>query len=760
MPEPGRIRLQLLGRFATCVVGTSARHVTIAGRQRRALLAYLAMQPGFTETRERLAALLWSERAERQARQNLRQCLLELRREFEACGIEPLKVDRETVALDPGLISTDVDEFLTLSRSEDVADLQRAMGLYAGPFLDGFDTDDGVFHDWIREQRARFESVAAVAFEKSALRQDESGDGGQSIQAAERLVALDPLRESAQRLLIRLLARHVGRDAALARAGALTEKLRAELGVEPERETAALIAEIKSSSTAAAAPVTVRPANGEMDHPATGLESTAASVDSRLAWWRTAFSRPNRVAWPAAGIGIVAISALAFVLVGRDQTAQQQSEPQAAPAVAESPPTGQSPGIMAGVTVDKAALAALGYSAVVVLPFTTSDGPDNGSDKRVADRITDDLINDLSRIPPLRVIARQTSRLYAGQPIDVAAIGAELGVRYVVEGNVQFLKPNLRINVSLVDATTRLQVWSERFERDYAEQSAVQDEIVRGIARALHLKVLAHEDQRRPAAAPQNAGIDELLSKGWYAMANNAVLGLTGPAHYFGEVLQRDSNNVPAMIGLGGYHVVLIDRFLVADNGDHLERAEELLRKAIEKNPNSVMSYYFLGILHRLRGQRPEALAAFAKALEHNPSLPLAYAQTGDVLAHMGRLDQAMDHIQYAIRLSPKDPSLGLFSLFAGKIELQRGNNEAATTWLKRAVELAPRSALSHAILAAAFALQNDKAASAKYAALAKGIAPWLTQDRLVQRVADETEAGVEPRRLIEGLNKAFGNPG
>jgi tetratricopeptide (TPR) repeat protein len=243
-------------------------------------------------------------------------------------------------------------------------------------------------------------------------------------------------------------------------------------------------------------------------------------------------------------------------------------------------------------------------------------------------------------------------------------------------------------------------------------------------------------------------------------MANNAVLGLTGPEHYFGEVLQRDSNNVPAMIGLGGYHVVLVDRFLVAENGDHLERAEELLRKAVEKNPNSVMSYYFLGILHRLRGQRPEALAAFAKALEHNPSLPLAYAQSGDVLAHMGKLDQAMDHVQYAIRLSPKDPSLGLFSQFAGQIELERGNDEAATAWLKRAVELAPRSALNHAFLAAALALQEDKAASAKYAATATGIAPWLTHDRLVERVTDETEAGVESRRLIEGLHKAFGGPG
>jgi tetratricopeptide (TPR) repeat protein len=314
----------------------------------------------------------------------------------------------------------------------------------------------------------------------------------------------------------------------------------------------------------------------------------------------------------------------------------------------------------------------------------------------------------------------------------------------------------LRINVSLIDATTRLQVWSERFNRDYAEQSAVQDEIVRGIARALQLKVLANEDQRRPTTEPQNSGVDDLLSKGWNAMANNSIMSTTaGPKRYFGEVLERVPDNVSALIGLGGYHVTVVDRLLVVENGDHLERAEELLRRAIKRNPRSVMSYYFLGVLHKLRGQRPDALAAFAKALEGNPSFPLAYAQSGDVLADMGKLDEAMDHILYAIRLSPKDPSLALFNLYAGKVELERGNDKAAMEWLNRAVALAPRSAFNNVVLSAAYALQEDKTASAKYAGIAKGIAPWLTYDRMVKRVSAETEAGSGSRRLIEGLRKA-----
>jgi TolB-like protein/DNA-binding SARP family transcriptional activator len=762
MGEPGRLRLHLLGRFAAEVDGESPRNVEMSGKLRRALLAYIGMQPSLAETRERLASLLWGESPDRQARQNLRQCLLDLRRDFEAVGLDPLIVDRTTIALDPRLIAVDAREFLTLCDSDDLADLEKAIGLYDGPLLDGLDLDIEAFRDWLSKERARLEPVAVLAFEKYVLRQDGAGNGSQAIRAAERLVGLDPLRESAQRLLIGVLARHSGRSVALAQAATLTAMLRAELDAEPEPETAALIDEIKASVAPAALPVAARRASAETGG---GLvdenPSVVSSPDSKFARPRTAFSRP--FAWSAAAASAVALSVLAFVLFGRDQVTPQPGNTSAAPVVAAGPqpdPPPRSPSIMPGVTVDKAALAALGFSAVVVLPFTTADAPDGAADKGVADRLTDDLINDLARIPPLRVIARQTSRLYGGKSVDVAAIGAELGVRYVVEGNVQFQKPNLRVNVSLVDATTRLQVWSDRFDRDYAEESKVQDEIVRGIARALHLTVLANEDRRRPPASPQKAGIDELLSKGWYAMANNSVLDITaGPARYFGEVLGRDSDNVSAMIGLGGYHVVLVDRFLVAEPGDHLDLAEELLRKAIKRNPQSVMSYYFLGVLHRLRGQRPEALAAFGKALEHNPSLPLAYAQSGDVLAHMGKLDEAMDHVLYAIRLSPKDPSLGLFSLFAGKIELERGNNAAAIGWFKRAVTLAPRSALNHAFLAASLALQEEKAASAKSAAAARGIAPWLTYERMAKRVVDETEEGLQPRRLIEGLQKAFDDP-
>jgi DNA-binding SARP family transcriptional activator len=131
-----RIRLGLLGRFAARTDDEVSRLVSISPPRHRGLLAYLAMRPDHTETRERLAALLWGDRPDRQARQSLRQCLLDLRKELEPVGIDVLKVDRETVALDGERIVVDAREFLALANSNDPALLGGAVALYGGEFLD------------------------------------------------------------------------------------------------------------------------------------------------------------------------------------------------------------------------------------------------------------------------------------------------------------------------------------------------------------------------------------------------------------------------------------------------------------------------------------------------------------------------------------------------------------------------------------------------------------------------------------------------
>jgi tetratricopeptide (TPR) repeat protein len=180
------------------------------------------------------------------------------------------------------------------------------------------------------------------------------------------------------------------------------------------------------------------------------------------------------------------------------------------------------------------------------------------------------------------------------------------------------------------------------------------------------------------------------------------------------------------------------------------------LNRAIERNPWGMMPYYYLGTLDKTRGRPHDALKHFVKVLELNPSYAPAYAQVGHVLSRIGRLNEAMEHVRYAIRLSPKDHAVGIWSLFGGQIELELGNDDVALEWLTRAADLSPRNPFLQATLAAAYALTGDAANAAKHAAEVRKLAPWLTTERMMERLVGLSEPGAGPRRLIEGLNKAF----
>ncbi len=358
------------------------------------------------------------------------------------------------------------------------------------------------------------------------------------------------------------------------------------------------------------------------------------------------------------------------------------------------------------------------------------------------------------------MISRQTSRLYRGRAVDVAAVGAELGVRYVVEGEVRLQAAQLRVNIALIDTKSRLQVWSERFERDDVDRPGMQNEIARALARQLHVSVLSVEDERRLPDRSRDPAVEDLLAKGWGAIlrAGNAPMTTSGANTHFEEVLKRNPDNVSALIGLGAYHAAAAADFLVAEPERHLVQAEEALNKAIALQPDRSLAYYFLGVAYKARGRPQAALASFAKSLELNPSFAPAYANSGHVLYRNGGLSQALEHVRYAIRLSPKDPNLGRWSLYAGQIELELGHDEAAMEWLRRSIELGAGGVFNHATMAAAYALQGDKANAKKHAAEVHKAAPWLTLEQMIERVVGLSDSGSEPRRLIDGLRRAFGN--
>ncbi len=165
-PEDSKISLLLLGRFGLRL--GSGERISISLKKGCALIGYLAMQPEHAASREQLATLLWGDRSDELARQNLRQCLLTLRREMPPAAAGILVVSDDIIALNPQSLTIDAREFALLADANELSALARACELYVGPFFSGVSVDAEAFEEWVRAERERLESVAARVFTSCA----------------------------------------------------------------------------------------------------------------------------------------------------------------------------------------------------------------------------------------------------------------------------------------------------------------------------------------------------------------------------------------------------------------------------------------------------------------------------------------------------------------------------------------------------------------------------------------------------------------
>jgi TolB-like protein/DNA-binding SARP family transcriptional activator/Tfp pilus assembly protein PilF len=366
---------------------------------------------------------------------------------------------------------------------------------------------------------------------------------------------------------------------------------------------------------------------------------------------------------------------------------------------------------------------------ILVLPFGTS-GETSGRLQLTADMITDDLTNSLSRVASFRVISRQTARSLRSQPIDVAALGAELKVQYVLEGSLHLLDDRLRVNVELIDPATRLPVWSGRIERDGADRQGVQDEIVAQLARELQFETLPIESAR--LSKDFDAGA--LAYRGWAALSNVDRGGYERALALFEQALAQDPQNLSAQIGIGAYHARMGAQVFDTNSLGHRAKAEQILREAIRRDPQSSDAHFYLGLALNRLPTLPEALEHFARAIEIEPSHASAHAQIGNGLIRSGRVAEGLEHVRYAMRLSPRDPIMPVWLEFAGNAELELKNFPEAIALFRRSAALNPGYPRSWAGLVAAYALAGHDEEARESAKRLKTFSPNLSEDGLVKQ--------------------------
>ena len=370
---------------------------------------------------------------------------------------------------------------------------------------------------------------------------------------------------------------------------------------------------------------------------------------------------PNRHARLLA-VALVALCALAWFASSRinSRPGDSNEAPILAPIAAMPPP----------------ATAPANKPSIAVLPFDNmSDDPDQ---EYFADGITEDLTTDLSKIRELFVISRNSAFTYKGQVLDVAQVGRELGVRYVLEGSVRKIASRVRINAQLIDVSSNFHVWSDRYDRDLQDVFAVQSEITREILGALHVKIEEAEFERIRRSPPESLTAYESWMKGRALIRRFSRENVTQARVLLERAIELDPTIAEA-------YAELANSYLVEFAGWNpspalIDKAVPLVQRALELDPQSVGALVAQAGIAIGRGNSQEAVGISKLARDLSPSNEVAQLLHGIALLQLDRVDEGLVSLEQAVRLNPRIfdfnwTMLGIAHYRAGRV------SEATRLW-------------------------------------------------------------------------------
>jgi TolB-like protein/Tfp pilus assembly protein PilF len=341
--------------------------------------------------------------------------------------------------------------------------------------------------------------------------------------------------------------------------------------------------------------------------------------------------------------------------------------------------------------------------SIVVLPFT--DLSEDRQQQYFADGMTDDLTTDLSRLSGMFVIARNTAFTYRDKPIGAKQIGYELGVRYVLEGSVRRLGTQIRINTQLIDCGTGAHLWAERFDSAAGDLLAVQNEITSRIAHTLHVELVGAE-----AARPiEHSDATDYILRGRAASYKAPTPASCAEAvSWFEQALELAPESVDAQSLLASALACrALDR-MTDTIAEDFARAEALARRVLAVSARSPMAHYAYGQVLRASRRDERGIQEYQEALAFNPSWADALADLGWCKFWVGSLDEAIALQEQAIRLSPRDPHIGLWYHRIGLAHFLQSRIAEAIPWLEKGRAMFPTFPLAYSFLAAAYALNGE----------------------------------------------------
>ena len=423
---------------------------------------------------------------------------------------------------------------------------------------------------------------------------------------------------------------------------------------------------------------------------------------------------PAAKRWPS---GLLAVAGAAVLIGSVWLAGRRAGESASEPRTSRTADAGEIAAGTMGGTAGEDAVLQLAYAdlsddtrpSIAVLPF--ADMSQEGDQEYFADGMTEELLNALAKIRELRVAGRTSSFQYRGQEKDLRQIGAELGVRYLVEGSIRKQDDRLRITAQLVDADDSFHLWSETYDRTLDDIFAIQEEISEAIAAALEVSLGLTGDETLVMPTADLGAYDLYLAA--QARVRERGDGVKEAVRLYEAAVARDSGWAPAWAGLAQARALLPyypDSVIGSEESrdgwkQSLDDAEAAARRALAIDPSNSGAEVALANVIRDRRQWGDAEPHYLRALQIDPDNVEAHQQYAEYLAASGRLDEALRSARRGVDL---DPTSSIRLLVLGYVLRVNGHLPQAIATLERAVEIDPSLLRAQFNLAGTYVSSGD----------------------------------------------------
>ncbi|HKP02469.1 MAG TPA: tetratricopeptide repeat protein [Chthoniobacterales bacterium] len=293
--------------------------------------------------------------------------------------------------------------------------------------------------------------------------------------------------------------------------------------------------------------------------------------------------------------------------------------------------------------------------SIAVLPFENRS--EDKANSYLADGIQDEILTRLAKIDDLKVISRTSTQRYKSSPENLSEIAKQLSVAFVLEGSVQKVGDQIRVNVQLINALTDTHVWAEVYDRKLADIFAVQSDIAGQVAKALRVKLSSREQQAvalRPTENPEayDAFLRGLAIWGGFGLSPEGLQKMT---EAYSRAVELDPSFAVAWANLSAVHTL---NYATYDpTAVRLAEAKRALDNATKLQPDLGDAWFALGLYrYRALSDYDGALKAFEEAIEHGVNRAMSLEFSGYVKRRQGKWDEALAHHAQSSKLDPRNP--------------------------------------------------------------------------------------------------------